>query len=161
MAPVTQPLRDEHRHLVPHVDALGAAGDAVGRTDAAQLRALVDASYEFLTEHLIPHAAAEDRALYPVVQRVMGAPEATATMSRDHVEVGRLTERLGVLRERLAASARVDDDTADELRSLLYGLQALVRVHFAKEEEVYLPLLDERLTEAQAAALFADMHATA
>lgn len=158
MAPVTQPLRDEHRHLVPHVDALGAAGDAVGRADVAQVRALVDASYEFLTEHLLPHAAAEDRALYPVVQRAMGAREATATMSRDHIEVARLTERLGALRDRLAASSHVDDETADALRSVLYGLQALVRVHFAKEEEVYLPLLDARLTQAQAAELFTEMH---
>ena len=48
----------------------------------------------FSAHHLIPHAQAEDQALYPVVARVMGVPEATATMRRDHVEVGRLTEEL-------------------------------------------------------------------
>ena len=33
-----------------------------------------------------------------MVQKAMGAEMATATMSRDHVEVARLTEQLGTLR---------------------------------------------------------------
>ena len=76
-----QPLREEHQGLVPHIDALRTAGDAVGEVDLPTLRALVDDSEEFLTRHLIPHAEAEDAALYPEVQRVLGAPEATATTS--------------------------------------------------------------------------------
>ena len=36
---------------------------------------MVDDSYEFLSDGLIPHARAEEAALYPVVQRVTGAPE--------------------------------------------------------------------------------------
>ncbi len=34
----------------------------------------------------------EEDALYPVVARLMGAPAATATIARDHVEVGLLTD---------------------------------------------------------------------
>ncbi|MBN2624153.1 MAG: hemerythrin domain-containing protein, partial [Acidimicrobiales bacterium] len=154
----TQPLRDEHAELTPHIAALAAAGDAVGRHDLDDLRAKVDASYDFLTTQLIPHAGAEDRALYPVVQRVLGAPEATATMSRDHVEVDRLTAQLGALRARLAATGDVDGELADDLRRVLYGLHALVSVHFAKEEEVYLPMLEARLTDAEAHEMFAAMH---
>lgn len=156
-----QPLRDEHAGLVPHIEALAAAGDAVGGGDIADLRAKVDASYDFLAHQLIPHAQAEDRALYPVVQRAMGAPEATATMSRDHVEVDRLTEQLGGLRDRLAGVERageVDADLANGLRQVLYGLHALVKVHFAKEEEIYLPILEDRLTDDEADRMFADMH---
>jgi iron-sulfur cluster repair protein YtfE (RIC family) len=154
----TQPLRDEHAELTPHIAALAAAGDAVGGHDIDDLRAKVDASYAFLATQLIPHAGAEDRALYPVVQRVMGAPEATATMSRDHVEVDRLTAQLGELRARLAAADEADGELADGLRRVLYGLHALVSVHFAKEEEVYLPLLEARLTDAEAHEMFAAMH---
>jgi hypothetical protein len=40
---------------------------------------------------------------------------------------------------------------------VLYGLHHLVKVHFAKEEEVYLPILDERLSPAEAEAMFAAM----
>jgi iron-sulfur cluster repair protein YtfE (RIC family) len=110
-----------------------------------------------LQAHLIPHAQAEEAALYPVVARLMGAPNGTATMTRDHVEVGRLTDELGALR------AAWDDSAANriEARRLLYGLYALLRVHFAKEEEIYLPLLDERLSAEEAQAMFAAMEEAA
>jgi hemerythrin-like domain-containing protein len=65
------------------------------------------------------------------------------------VEVGRLTEELSALRNA--------PDNANDLRRVLYGLYTLVKVHFAKEEEVYLPLLDARLSEQEAQAMFARM----
>ena len=154
---ITQPLRDEHAMLAPHIDALRTAGDAVGRTGRAELLSLVDASLEFLAHHLIPHAHAEEQVLYPAVQRAVGAAEMTATMARDHVEVQVLTDELAELRERLQSSADVDDRLANDLRRVLYGLHHVVKVHFAKEEEIYLPILDERLSEADAAAMFAEM----
>ena len=153
-----QPLREEHQHLRPHIEQLRSAADAVGDIPTEQLRREVDAAYEFLSHHLIPHAQREDRVLYPTVQRAMGAAEATATMSRDHVEVGRLTEELGAARSRLA-EAELDAAKAKDLRRILYGLYALVHVHFAKEEEIYLPLLDERLTADEAHELFEEMEA--
>ena len=156
---LTQPLRDEHAELVPHIAALATAGDAVGRVEVAELRAMVDASYEFLAHELIPHAHAEETALYPVVQRAVGAPEMTATMARDHVEVGSLTAELGSLRDKLKVASALDDDLANGLRRVLYGLHHLVKVHFAKEEEVYLPILEARLSESEAKQMFADMHA--
>jgi len=155
---ITQPLRDEHAELVPHIAALATAGDAVGAVPVEQLRHLVDESYRFLDEQLIPHAQAEDRALYPAVQKILGSSKATATMSRDHVEVGALTDELGAFRERLGTSDVVDDELARGLRRVLYGLHHLVKVHFAKEEEVFLPILEEGLTPGEATAMFEAMH---
>ncbi|MGN6362663.1 MAG: hemerythrin domain-containing protein [Thermomicrobiales bacterium] len=160
MALITQPLREEHQELLPHVEQLRIAADGIEELPAPALMEQVEAAYAFLTHHLIPHAQAEERALYPVVARVMGAPEATATMSRDHVEIGRLTEELGALRGKLSVAHLAGDD-AKAFRRVLYGLYALVHVHFAKEEEVYLPLLDARLTAAEAQAMFATMEETA
>jgi iron-sulfur cluster repair protein YtfE (RIC family) len=153
MAGVTQPLRDEHRELFPHVEVLRTVADSIGRATPEALRTGLDEACDFLTGHLIPHATAEDEALYPVVGRVMGAPRVTATMSRDHVEVGRLAAELVALRDRAAASPLSQGDEND-LRRVLYGLYALVKVHFAKEEEIYLPLLDERLSPDEASAMF-------
>jgi hemerythrin-like domain-containing protein len=151
---LTKPLRDEHAELAPHIDALRAAGDAVGNVAPAELKVLVDDSYDFLAHHLIPHAGAEEAALYPVVQRVMGAVEATATMTRDHVEIQALTDELAACREQLATTSALDDQLANRLRRVLYGLHHLVKVHFAKEEEVYLPILDQRLSPDEATAMF-------
>jgi len=161
----TEPLRAEHRTLMPHVRGLGAAGDAVGVAPTDEQREKVDAAYAFLAEHLIPHAEAEDAVLYQKVNALLGTrgrTQATDTMHRDHVEVGRLTKRLGALREQLAARALTADEQR-ELRRVLYGLEAVVSLHFAKEEEVYLPLLDRQLTAEQAQALFERMeqHGTA
>ncbi len=156
----TQPLRDEHKDLFPHVETLRAAADAVGAASPDALLKSVDKAYEFLTHHLIPHAHAEDKALYPVVAKAMGAARATATMSRDHVEVSRLTEAVGRMSARLAKGA-LSASEANDLRLMLYGLYVLVRVHFAKEEEIYLPLLDERLTPVEARQMFAAMEKAA
>jgi hypothetical protein len=101
VVPLTQPLREEHKELLPHIEAVRVAGDAVGVAPPEKVQHLVEDAYTFLTHHLIPHAQAEDRALYPVVERAMAAPGATATMSRDHVEVGTLTAELGGLQHQL------------------------------------------------------------
>lgn len=160
MTTLTQPLRDEHQELLPHVETLRFARDAVGGTFTQSGRTLVDEAYSFLAHHLLPHAHAEEVALYPAVQKVMGSPHGTATMSRDHVEVDRLTRELALVRMQILG-VEITARQANELRRLLYGIYALVKLHFAKEEEVYLPLLDEKLTAKQAKAMFKEMETAA
>jgi hemerythrin-like domain-containing protein len=160
MASITQPLRDEHKTLYPQVETLRLAGDVVNESLTSLAHDKIEQSYNFLTRQLIPHAQAEDKALYPVVQKVLGTPQATATMSRDHVEVERLTQELGTLRVH-RTQLSITFDQAMALRRVLYGLYALVKLHFAKEEEIYLPLLDSKLTAEEAQAMFAEMDAAA
>ncbi len=156
MANLTQPLREEHKELLPHIEAIRAAADAIGETPLSELRPQIDEVYDFLAYHLLPHAQAEEAALYSVVGKVMGAPEATGTMSRDHVEVDRLIGELGLIRSNLSGSTLTVSQIKD-LRRVLYGLYTLVKMHFAKEEEVYLPILDARLTPDEARSLFEKM----
>ncbi len=161
MPTVMDPLRDEHMTLLPHIERLRTTADAVGEVALDEVRTAVAESLEFLVHHLIPHAQAEDQALYPTVQQVMGASEATATMSRDHVEVHHLTQQLGELSRRLATSSAMSEELARDLRRVLYGLYTLIKVHFAKEEEIYLPLLEACLTAPEATELFDRMEAAA
>ncbi len=160
MVTLTQPLRGEHKELLPSIELLQTIADLIGKPPIGSLRRGIDQAYESLTYHLLPHAQAEEHALYPVVGRLMGAPEATATMSRDHVEVGRLTEELGSLRSHLV-SETISEDQEKALRRVLYGLYAVVKLHFAKEEEVYLPILDARLTPERASRMFEAMEMAA
>lgn len=165
----TEPLRAEHRELLPHVAHLAETADLVGERPASELRSALDEDLDFLQNHLIPHAMAEDVALYPEVDRAIGSTVpgshgATATMRRDHVEVVRLTEELAAAARNLAAGGGGGVDLAAaerRVRRLLYGLHALVSVHFAKEEEVYLPLLDRTLTPEAAHELFERMEEAA
>lgn len=160
MKPLTQPLRDEHKELWPHVEALRTVADSLDDAPYNTVCQGVDDIYSFLTGHLIPHAEAEEASLYPMVAEIMGAPQATATMSRDHVEVGRLIQELALLRSGIAGGT-MNPAQARALRRILYGLYMLLKVHFAKEEEIYLPLLDAKLTPETARQLFDAMEASA
>ena len=84
----TQPLRDEHKELIPHIEKILKVADSIPEAPLEQIRDGLEEVYEFLAYHLIPHAQAEDAALYPAVQRALGSLDSTRTMSRDHAEVG-------------------------------------------------------------------------
>jgi iron-sulfur cluster repair protein YtfE (RIC family) len=160
MTSITQPLRDEHKELFPHVESLRLAGDEVRESLTSSAHAKIEDAYNFLTHQLLPHAQAEEKALYPMVQKAMGSAQATATMMRDHVEVDRLTQELGSLRVHKSQLTITFDQTRS-LRRVLYGLYTLLKLHFAKEEEIYLPLLDSSLTADEARAMFENMEAAA
>lgn len=142
-----RPLHDEHHHIAERLVALRATADAVGMVPPGDLRRAIDEVLQFLDEHLLPHAAAEDEVLYPFVGHLLGSPLATATMRRDHSEILGLAHELQRLRDRLG------DAAATDLRRVLYSLFAVVRLHLAKEDEIYLPLLESRLSAEQAAGL--------
>ena len=156
MNTLTQPLREEHKELFPSVDRIRQVADLIGESLISDIQQGVEEVHDFLANHLKPHAEAEDAALYPVVQKVLGNPDATRTMSRDHVEVGRYIEELASLKGNLSDVELTPEQTRS-LRRVLYGVYALVKVHFAKEEEVYLPILDQRLTPEAAQEMFEAM----
>lgn len=156
---VTEPLRREHADLLPRLGELDAVASEIGEWNAdapKRLRAIV----EFLQEHLMPHARAEEAALYPTVEQVMHAPGATATMKADHAEIVRRIDALAATSADIASGAPTVVQ-ADALRAQLYGLSAILQLHFNKEEEVLLPILDDHLTADDAAQLFTKMSAIA
>ena len=155
MNTLTQPLRDEHKELIPHIEKILEVADSIPDAPLEQLRTGVREVYEFLAYHLIPHAQAEDDALYPAVQRALGSLDATRTMTRDHIEVAHYIAELARLQQDLSPQ------TFKALQRVLYGLYALVKVHFAKEEEVYLPILEERMTAEEAVKMFESMESAA
>jgi hypothetical protein len=62
-------------------------------------------------------------------------------MSRGHVEIAHQIRRLGQILDDIGAEGPDDDDIV-ELRRLLYGLHAILRLHTVQEEESYLSLSD-------------------
>jgi len=160
MNALTQPLHDEHKELFPHVERIAQIADSIGDAKVSEIRNGVEEAYDFLAHHLVPHAQAEDEALYPVVQKALGSSDATKTMSRDHVEVGRYIAELAALKEGIRGET-LTAAQARSLRRVLYGVYALLKLHFAKEEEVYLPILDQRLSLESAHEMFEKMEAAA
>lgn len=154
-----QPLRDEHLELLPHIEEIRIVADGVGTVKPDVLRAQIAEVSAFLREHLIPHAKAEDAVLYPEVERAMAAPRATASMSRDHVEVAVLTTELGEIGGRIIDEVSPAEEA--DARRVLYGLYALVKLHFTEEEEIYVPVLEDALDADDAREMFDRMEAAA
>jgi hypothetical protein len=76
-----------------------------------------------------------------MLARVLGGTDRTATMSRGHVEIAHLTRRLGRLLDDI--TDQPDRDELTELRRLLYGLHAVLELHFAQEDENCLSMVED------------------
>jgi iron-sulfur cluster repair protein YtfE (RIC family) len=133
------PFQEDHRRLLGEVQRLRLAAAEASELGHAEREVLVGHAVAFLKGQLVPHAEAEERVLYPAVAELLGAPEATAPMIHDHLAI----------RVRIAELEQADPRDLARLQELLYGLYALISVHFAKEEELYLPLLEQAGPELQ------------
>jgi hypothetical protein len=136
-----QRFRAEHRELLAVLDQVRAVADGLDRLPPAQALTEATAVHRFLVERLLPHEEAEDTLLYPVVAELLGGEDPTAPMSRAHAEIAHLTRLLGGVLADLGPAGPEPEDLTD-LRRILYGLHAVLRLHFAQEEETYLSLLD-------------------
>ena len=124
-------------------DDLSVLRDAAQQVSAGEPKAALhtlQVADEFLQGTLLPHEDAEDKALYPALAGPLGGPEATATMSRMHAEINRLAQRLHSHRGIAEEAGEVTSEQADDLLSCLYGLYALLCLHFVQEEENFFVL---------------------
>lgn len=159
LSPLSRHLRAEHTTLEAHLDALLTTAHAVGVVPVDILREMTGSILVFLQRELLPHAEAEDRILYPAVERALGSPRAADTMRRDHAQVDVYSRELSDLLGSLAAGHDVTDWIVHEMRRVLYGLHAVVRLHFLKEQDVYAPILETDLPPQEQEALLSDLTA--
>jgi iron-sulfur cluster repair protein YtfE (RIC family) len=134
-------FRTEHASLRPDVDRLVAVADQIGVVTPERALELVKEVRQFLVDELLPHEQAEDAELYPALERVLGGDDTTGTMSRGHAEIAHLTHRLGRVIDDIDDDRLEGEDATDVLR-LLYGLHAVLVLHFSQEDESYLSLAD-------------------
>ena len=74
--------------------------------------------------------------MYPVVARLLGGEDPMSSMARAHIEISHLARVFRQLLDDLPDAGPTADDLVD-LRRVLYGLYAILRLHFAQEEEAY------------------------
>jgi heavy metal translocating P-type ATPase len=133
-------LHVEHRAVRPVMEQVRVVADALGTGDLGLAPAV--ALLEQLQTVTLPHERAEQELLYPAVARALGGADPTGALSRSHAEIehqiGRLSRLLGDL-----DGETVDAEDVVELRALLYGLYAILRLHDAQEEEGAFSLVPE------------------
>jgi hypothetical protein len=116
----------QHDTFRAWTDELRAAARTLPDLDAASRLALVADLVAFLQEKVEPHTRVDEQALFPQATTRVGSPLATASMAYDHLAI----------RAWIAKLAEADEEDVATLQELLYGLDALIRVHLWKEDEL-------------------------
>jgi heavy metal translocating P-type ATPase len=138
----TRRLYAEHQDVRPLVEQIRTVADALNQPpyDLRPARQLLDG----LQVRLLAHERAEEAELLPIMARALGTVEATGALSRTHAEIEHQIGRLRRALDDLPEQAEAEDIT--DVRRLLYGLYAILRLHNAQEEEGAFSLVPEPST---------------
>jgi hypothetical protein len=137
---LAQQLSSAHQALRPEVAELaGLAGrlDTLAPQDA---RRQLERVRDMLQNDLLPHERDEQHSAYPRLVELLGEEDPTGPLIQTHHEIRRLTRLLVRLIAQLPTGGPRPEDIRD-LRRVLYGLHAILSLHFGQEEDLY-SLLD-------------------
>jgi hypothetical protein len=126
----------EHKEFYPEIQRIRTAADRLGQMTPEQTRQELEAVRHFILDRLPAHEEEEEAIVYPVVAAAMGGEDPLSSMHRAHLEIS----HLGRIYQQLIGDLPQDGPSPDDLmdlRRLLYGLYAILRLHFAQEEEAY------------------------
>jgi len=129
-------LKAEHAELEPILSRIRVVADSLPHMEGCAAKTALLSLNQSLAEVLVPHERRDDTQLYPDVARLLGGDDPMAAMSAMHREIFRITKLLG----RIVADVSSDGPDAavtQELQRLLYGLDAVVRLHCAQEDELF------------------------
>ncbi len=146
MARPTEDIREHHKMLEERLHGFWHNIESLQKF-SDQERGLLDDLMTFLKEELLPHAEGEEKHLYGKVAELMRNPLFTKTMEMDHQFIKQyITELETVIKNVHKESA---DVTIKRIQTTASKLQGIIDPHFQKENEVYLPILDEKLSKEQ------------
>jgi hemerythrin-like domain-containing protein len=134
-------FRARHDEFRAWTDELRSAARRLPVLDPAERFSLLADIVAFLQEKVEPHTHVDEQVLYPQAAARMGSPLATAAMAYDHLAI----------RAWIAKLAEADERDVATLQELLYGLDALIRVHLWKEDELMVHPLDSSTWPASGA----------
>ncbi len=154
MGQASKAIHEHHQQLMQEISAqIKAIIEREPCADPERLAA-------FLKEELLPHALGEERQFYPVLDKLVaehGKP--TATMSIDHEYIEGYIDWIKETADELESA---DGDEREELLVLLghlcVRLEAVLQLHIAKEERIYLPLFEQYVPEAEQQRVLDAMH---
>jgi heavy metal translocating P-type ATPase len=134
-----QRLYAEHREVRPLVEQVRTVADALNQPpyDLRPANELLDD----LEVRLLAHEHAEEAELLPIMARALGGVEVTSGLSRTHAEIEHQIGRLRRTVDDLVQEGEPEDVT--DVRRLLYGLYAILRLHNAQEEEGAFSLIPD------------------
>ncbi|MFI5227170.1 MAG: HAD-IC family P-type ATPase, partial [Candidatus Limnocylindrales bacterium] len=148
-------LRAQHLALEAPTATIRDTADRLDAMTPEAALAALEAVRRFVAEDLVTHEELEDRTIYPMLAAAMGSDDATASMHRTHAEIFRLARLLDRLIADLPAEGPDVEDRTD-LQRILYGLDAILRLHQAQEDDLYASIGDAGATPDSGTATAAD-----
>ena len=142
---------EHHDKIEPHVDRLPELAEMIGRVPPEEFAARFETECGFIVGQLVPHMEAIETTLYGRLEELMGARHSMAPMRHEHEQLRGLFDSLCHYRKE-AAGGTLDTEGEIGLRRVLYRLYSILKVHLA-EEELYLGVLDQHLSDAEKDAL--------
>lgn len=141
-------LYAEHRRLGPGLERLRNLADQLDTLPRLQLRdALLDVQ-RFVTIDLLEHERLDEAEIYPAIAAQLSGEDPLGAFSRTHQEIFHLARLLALLVRDLPGDGPEPHDLPD-IRRLLYSLHAVLRLHFAQEEELYASVSEHYVAAAQ------------
>ena len=147
-APVTH---QHHERLVKHVDRMPRTGDLIDSGQPGELRFALDETCGFLTELLLPHMEAAERALYPELERLLQNRHSMTPMRREHDAIRAEITKLEAIRSTVGDKP-LSPREAIRLRRSLFQLYALLKIHLA-EELLYADMVEHGASPERESAL--------
>lgn len=129
-------LASAHRSLRPRVGELASLAGRLDTLPPADARTELDRVREMLETELLPHEREEQRTAYPLLAKLLLDEDPTGPLIQTHHEIHRLSRLFGRLVTQLPPEGPRSEDLRD-LRRALYGLHAVLTLHFAQEEDLY------------------------
>jgi heavy metal translocating P-type ATPase len=142
-------LHGEHAELRPVLDEVRQVADELESVAPGEARRRLQAVVATVRHDLLDHEHVDEREIYPAVARWMGGDDPLASMSRTHREIFHLGTMLQRLVDDLPDEGPTPSDRV-EARRLLYGLDAILRLHFAQEEELFAALAPDQVLHSAA-----------
>lgn len=129
-------LASAHRDLAPHVAELATLAARLDTLPPAEANTRLLAIRDMLEKELLPHEREEQQSAFPVLGRMLGNEDPTGPLIQTHHEIHRLSRLFARLVAQLPPEGPQPEDRRD-LRRVLYGLHAILTLHFAQEDELY------------------------
>ncbi|MBC6558992.1 heavy metal translocating P-type ATPase [Citrobacter braakii] len=129
-------LRNEHHRLQPLLQRLTEVATLLPQASPEERRTLMKTLHDQLTQDILDHEQQDEQGLYPSMTLMLVGDDPLAAMSRSHQEIYLLVRKLGQL-SILLQSTDGSPGTVQDIQQCLYGLEAILRLHFAQEEELF------------------------
>lgn len=133
-------LAGGHGPLLLLLEDVRAAARTLDMTEAGSALLLLQELAGRISDEIVPHERYDESEVYPRVAEILGGDDPLASMSRTHQEIFHLASLLDRLVEDAAAEG-FDDNDRGEARRMLYALDAILRLHFAQEEELLMSMI--------------------